>query len=123
MVIKALMEIQKHGSGFMHHMDKFEGRMRQIWTALRFGHKRRKFFQRKLETIESIVKDIKSPNITITGSDQVTNNDSMFIDCCLYCLDILSIMVMVMVFNATFNNILAIWWWSPTQFYWWRKPK
>ena len=26
----------------------------------------------------------------------------------------------VMVFNATFNNILAISWWS---FYWWRKPE
>ena len=77
MVIKALMEIQKHGSGFMHHMDKFEARMRQIWSALRFGHKRRKFFQRKLETIENIVRNIKSPNITITGSDQVTHNDSM----------------------------------------------
>ena len=25
-----------------------------------------------------------------------------------------------MVFNATFNNILAISWWS---FYWWRKPE
>ena len=28
--------------------------------------------------------------------------------------------VSVMVFNATFNNISVISWWS---FYWWRKPE
>jgi hypothetical protein len=27
----------------------------------------------------------------------------------------------VMVFNATFNNISAIWWWS--VFCWWRTPE
>ena len=31
-------------------------------------------------------------------------------------------MVMVMVFNTTFNHISVILW-HPSQFYWWRKPE
>jgi len=33
---------------------------------------------------------------------------------------IVGLKVRVMVFNSTFNNILAISWWSV---YWWRKPE
>lgn len=74
MITRAIYEIQKGGQVFVEHLGKFEKRMGQIWTALRYGHKRRKLFNLKLKAIEKFIRSSKNAPIipaNFTG-DQMT---------------------------------------------------